>query len=229
MNNILDLTYTIDSTTPSWDSSERFRATPAASYEHHGYFTRTLSLPEHFGTHIDAPAHFAPGAWTVEQIPVERLVRPLVILDISRKAKQDPDYSLSLEDIAQWENEHGHIPAGSIVAIRTGWGERWFSRAQFLNADAKGVVHFPGYSLESAQFLVEARAVVGLGTDTISVDPGTDTSFAVHKYTSRKSVYHLESMANLEITPEKGLTLVVAPAKVGGGSGAPVRLLAVRE
>lgn len=229
VNNIFDLTYTINSNIPSWDPAEQFRATALASYEKDGYYARHLSFPEHFGTHMDAPAHFAPGAWTVEQIPPERLVRPLVIIDIAKKARQSSDYALTIDDIADWEAANGHIPTGAIVAIRSAWGERWSTPAQFLNADAKGTMHFPGFSLAAAQFLVEARAAVALGTDTLSVDPGAETSFPVHKYAAAKGVYSLEAMANLEITPEKGLTVVVAPAKISGGSGAPVRLFAMRE
>ncbi len=229
VNAIFDLTHTIHENAPSFDASERFHATTTSTVEKNGYYARLLSLPEHFGTHIDAPAHFTPGTWTVDEIPAERLVRPLAVIDIAAKAKENPDYALTVDDIALWEDAHGHIPLGAVVALRTGWSERWLSPKAFVNADAKGVMHFPGFSLEAAQFLVEARAAVGLGTDTSSIDPGIAASFPVHKYSSQKSVYHLESLAGLEITPETGMTVVVAPAKVRGGSGAPARVLAMQK
>ena len=227
VNSILDLTHTMSESSPTWDSSEKYAATETATHARHGYYTRNLNVPEHFGTHIDAPAHYAPGLWTVDQIPAERLIRPLVVIDVTHKAAKDADYQLTVQDIAAWEDEHGHIPQGAIVVMRTGWGERWNNANAFRNADEHGVMHFPGFSLEAAQFLVDARFVVGIGTDTMSVDPGASKNNPVHQYTSSRSVYHLENVANLEVTPEVGATLVVAPAKFERGSGAPARLLAM--
>lgn len=227
INSILDLTHTMTEDSPTWDASERYSARASANYDQHGYYTRDLSLPEHFGTHIDAPAHYARGMWTVDEIPPERLIRPLVVVDVSRKAAHNPDYLLTVEDIAAWEDQHGHIPQGAIVLMRTGWGERWNNPQAFRNPDEHGTLHFPAFSLAAAQFLVDARYVVGIGTDTMSVDAGTSKDFPVHQYCSARSVYHLENVANLDITPESGATLVVAPAKFGKGSGAPARLLAM--
>ncbi len=227
VNSILDLTHSMSEQSPTWDSSEKYTATATANYDQHGFYARELTMPEHFGTHIDAPAHYARGLWTVDQIPTERLVRPLVVINVSAQAKANPDYQLSVDDIARWEDEHGHIPQGAVVLMRTGWGNRWNNVKAFRNADPQGVMHFPGFSAEAAEFLVNARFVVGIGTDTASVDPGNSQDFPVHQYCSRHSVYHLENVANLEITPEAGATLVVAPAKFEGGSGAPARLLAM--
>lgn len=227
MNSILDLTHTMSEASPTWDASEQYRARSTANYDQHGYYTRELSLPEHFGTHIDAPAHYARGMWTVDEIPAERLVRPLAVINISREAALDPDYRLTVEDIVAWEDVHGHIPQGAVVLLRTGWGDRWNNPKSFRNADSHGVLHFPGYSIEAAHFLVEARNVVGIGTDALSVDPGDRTDYPVHQYCASRSVYHLENVANLEITPEVGATLVVAPAKFEHGSGAPARLFAM--
>lgn len=227
VNSILDLTHTMSEPSSTWDASETYHATQTASHDEHGYYARELRMPEHFGTHIDAPAHYARGLWTVDQIPAERLVRPLAVIDVSKQAATDPDYQLTVNDIARWEDTHGHIPQGAVVLIRTGWDERWNNPGAFRNADAHGVMHFPGFSVEAAHFLVDARYVVGIGTDTMSVDPGNSTDYPVHQYTSSRSVYHLENVANLAITPESGATLVVAPAKFENGSGAPTRLLAM--
>jgi kynurenine formamidase len=206
VNGILDLTHTVAPGTAA---------------------KKTIVPPEVQGTRIDAPADYARGLWTVDQIPAERLIRPLAIIDVSQKAAQNPDYQLTVDDIAKWEDVHGHIPGGAVVLMRTGWGGRWNNPQAFRNADAQGELHFPGFSLDAAQFLVDARYVVGIGTDAMNVDAGSSSGFPVHQYCSRRSVYHLENVANLEITPEAGATLVVAPAKFERGADAPTRLLAM--
>jgi kynurenine formamidase len=178
-------------------------------------------------TSIDAPAHLERGMWTVDQIPPERLIAPLVVLDVTGRVRRNPDYEVSVEDIAQWEQIHGEIPAGAVVVARTGWGERWNSMKDYRNADKKGVMHFPGYSGDAARFLVEGRAVLALGIDTLSVDPGSSKSLAVHEYTLAHSVYHLENVANLERVPDSGAVVVVAPMKLEGQVDGPVRILAL--
>jgi kynurenine formamidase len=226
---VVDLTHAVNSRVPTYELAEqsRYQATTLATIEKNHYFARNISLPEHFGTHIDAPAHFVSGLWTVDQIPAERLVAPLVILDARDGANSDPDYLLSVEDIARWEKIHGQIPQGAVVMARTGWDARWNSVKDYRNADAKGVMHFPGYAVDAAKFLVEGRNVLGLGIDTLSVDYGPSQDFAVHKYTLSHSVYHLENVANLELAPAAGAIVVVAPMKLEGGSGGPVRILAL--
>jgi len=226
---VLDLTHTLDAQVPTYELSEKpaFRATTVATLDKDGYFAREISLPEHFGTHLDAPAHFARGLWTVDQIPPERFVAPLVVLNAMAGAQANSDYQVSVEDIARWEQEHGQIPAHAVVIANTGWGARWNSVKEYRNPDDKGVMHFPGYSLEAAKFLVEARNVVGLGIDTLSIDYGPSKDFPVHHYTLSHSLYHLENVANLDHAPAAGATLVVAPMKLGGGSGSPVRIFAL--
>jgi kynurenine formamidase len=179
------------------------------------------------GTQIDAPAHFARSLWTVDQIPPERLVAPLAVLDFTAKAKGNPDYQLSVEDIADWEQTHGQIPQAAVVVLATGWESRWNSSKDFLNADPKGVMHFPGYSVDAAKFLTEARGVLGLGIDTQRVDYGKSSDFPVRQYTLAHSVYHLEGVANLEHVPATGAMIIVAPMKVAGGTESAVRILAL--
>jgi kynurenine formamidase len=226
---VVDLTHSSNSKVPTFDPAEAedYKVTIDATIEKDKYFTRKISLPEHYGTHIDAPAHFARGLWTVDQIPPERLVAPVVVLDLSAKAKANADYQLSVEDIADWEQAHGHIPQAAVVMVLTGWESRWDSPKNFRNADATGVMHFPGYSVDAARFLTEARGVLGLGIDTLSVDYGPSRDFAVHQYTMAHSVYHLEDVANLHRMPATGSMVIVAPMKLEGGSGGPVRILAL--
>jgi kynurenine formamidase len=178
-------------------------------------------------TNIDAPAHLMRGMWTVDQIPPERLIAPLAVLDVTGQVRRNPDYEVSVQDIAQWEQIHGEIPAGAVVVARTGWGERWDSIKEYRNIDKKGVMHFPGFSEDAARFLVEGRAVLALGIDTLSVDPGSSKTLAVHEYTLAHSVYHLENVANLERVPDAGAVVVVAPMKLEGEVDGPVRILAL--
>jgi len=226
---VVDLTHTLDARNPSFDANAKplFHARTVATIDKDKYFAREICLPEHFGTHIDAPAHFIRGLWTVDQIPVERLVAPLVVIDISAKVKSNPDYQFSVEDIAAWEQENGHIPLGAVTIVRTGWNARWSSVKEYRNADEKGTMHFPGYSLDAAKFLVEGRQAIGIGIDTLSIDYGPSSDFPVHQFVLSHSTYQLENVANLIHVPVKGATVVVAPMKLGGGSGAPVRIFAL--
>lgn len=226
---VVDLTHNLNDHSPSWEgtSESPYNAKETESYERDGYYARVFTTPEHYGTHLDAPAHFARGMWTVDQIPAERLVRPLVVLNLRSKATGHPDYEISVADIAEWEGKNGQVPAGAVVMAYTGWEDRWSVPAAFRNAAGDGVLHFPGYSLEAAQFLVKTRNVVGLGIDTMSIDPGVRKEFPVHQFTARASVYQLENVANLGLVPASGATIVVAPIKLENGSGGPARLLAL--
>jgi len=226
---IVDLTHTISDKTPNWEGTadSPYKVKQLASFEKEGYFTRYISLPEHFGTHIDAPAHFARGVWTVDQIPPQRLVAPLVVIDVRGKVANNSDYEVSLDDLAVWEHANGEVPPNAVVMARTGWAARWDSMKDYRNADDKGTMHFPGFSLDTVQFLVQSRKIAGLGIDTLSVDYGPSKDFPVHHFTAKNNVYHLENVANLGQVPEAGAIVVASPAKLEGGSGGPVRILAL--
>jgi len=202
-SSIVDLTHTVNAPTSS----------------------TSKSMP--LGTFIEAPAFFSPKLWSVDQIPSERLIAPLVVLDVEKKVARDPDYQVGMDDIIAWENTHGQLPIGAVVMARTGWDFRWNSARQYRNMDARGVMHFPGYSLEAAEFLVQGRRTLGLGIDTLSVDPGASKDFAVRNYTLAHSLYHLENVANLGSVAEAGATVVVAPAKMEASNSGPVRILAL--
>ncbi len=225
----LDLTHTISEKSPNWEGTAQSPYQPVlhASFDKDGYFTRYITLPEHFSTHIDAPAHFSKSGWTVDQIPPDRLIAPLVLLDVTKKVEADPEYQIAVDDVAAWEQANGHIPPGAVVLARTGWSSRWYSMEKYRNADAHNVMHFPGFSPAAVQFLVEARNIAGIGIDTLSVDPGASKDYPVHRYGAAHSLYNLENVGYLEQVPPSGAVLVVAPAKLEGGSGGPVRLLAL--
>jgi kynurenine formamidase len=226
----IDLTHAISEKDPNWEGTAKspYEARQLGQIEKDGYFSRRISLPEHFATHIDAPAHFAKGSWTVDEIPPDRLIGPLVLVDISAKCKTNSDYLLSMEDVAAWEQAHGRVPPGAIVVARTGWASRWNSMSDYRGvAGEGGTMHFPGFSLDAVKFLVESRRIYGLGIDTLGVDNGPSQDFPVHRYTSVHNVYHLENVADLSAVPASGAILIASPAKLEGGSGGPVRIFAL--
>ncbi len=224
---VVDLTYAINGHLPVWPGSKQpFTAEVVASPEKDGYFARRFSMLEHYGTHLDAPAHFPPGRLFLDQIPVSHLFGPAVVIDVRDEVAKNPDYRLTVARIEAWEGEHGRIPAGAIVLLRTGWAARWPDQARYRNEDAHGVMHFPGYSVEAARQLI-ARQVSGLGIDTLSIDYGPSKNFAVHRLALPSGLYHLENLANLDQLPPAGAFLIVAPIKLEGGSGGPVRVFAV--
>jgi kynurenine formamidase len=223
---VVDLTHSWTKASGSRQES-RALVRPAALVERDPVRRVSVSTSMSNRTNIDAPAHLSSGMWTVDQIPPERLIAPLVVIDITAHVINNPDYELSVEDIARWEQIHGDIPAGAVVLARTGWSGRWKSGDEYRNADKRGVMHFPGYSADAAQFLVEGRGVLALGIDTLSVDPGDSKTLAVHQYTLAHSVYHLENVANLDRVPDAGAVVVVAPMKLEGQVDGPVRILAL--
>lgn len=181
----------------------------------------------HFPTRLQAPADYAPGLWTVAQIPPERLFAPLAVIDVRAQVRRDSNYQLSVADIATWEQAHGQIPQGAVVMARTGWGARWNSPRQYRNEDNRGVLHTPGFSLQAVRFLVQGRNVVGLGIDTASVTPGDSDAPAIRDYALSHSVYQIQNLANLGQAPETGGLVLVAPAKLQNSAHAPVRVLAL--
>lgn len=223
---ILDLSHALSEKNPRWPGDTRtFEAEVQARPEEAGYFTRSFWMLEHFGTHMDAPAHFPPGQSTVDRIAPDRLVGPAVVIDVESRAAADADYRLTAADILGWEERNGRMTAGAIVLARTGWEARWPDEQRYRNLDQAGVMHFPGFSVEAAKLLIE-RGVSGLGIDTLSVDYGASKNFEVHRLSHAAELYHLENLANLSRLPESGAVLVVAPIKLEGGSGGPVRVFA---
>jgi kynurenine formamidase len=224
---VLDLAYAINDRLVPWPGDERwFEAENNASLEKDGYFTRSFWMLEHYGTHLDAPIHFPPGKTSIDQIPVRQLFGSAVVLDIREESASDSDYQLPAIRVEEWEKRNGPIPAGAIVLLRTGWASRWPDAPRYLNQDASGRMHFPGFSAEAVERLI-SREVSGIGCDTMSVDCGASTDFAVHRQSLGAGLYHLENLSDLSELPEKGAFLVVAPIKLEGGSGGPVRVFAL--
>ena len=197
-----------------------------------GYFyaAKQLATAEHGGTHLDAPFHFARRGATIESIPLERLILPGIVIDVSQSAAADPDYLVTPADVMAWEENHGRVPEGSAVLIRTGWAARWPDALAYLGDDTPGEtgnLHFPGIGEAAARLLVEERAVGLLGIDTASVDYGQSTDFIVHQIGSAADVPNLENVADLSALPPIGFLLAALPMKIEGGTGAPVRIVAL--
>ena len=224
---LIDLSYAINDKLVPWPGDEKyFEAKIKATVEKNGYFTRSFWMLEHYGTHLDAPAHFPPGKATVDQIPANKFFGPAVLLDVRDEAAQDADYRLPVSKIEKWEHAHGRIPPGAIVLLRTGWASRWPDAQRYRNQDKQGKMHFPGFSVEAAKVLVD-RGASGLGCDTLSVDYGASEDFSVHHLALGAGLYHLENLTDLSAVPEAGAFLVAAPIKLEGGSGGPVRVFAL--
>src|SRR5207302_869219 len=224
---VLDLSYAINDKLVPWPGDEKFfEATVHATVEKDGYFTRSFWMLEHYGTHLDAPAHFPPGKITVDEIKVEKFFGPAVLIDVQSEADRDPDYQLTVKRVAAWEEKHGKIAAGSIVVLRTGWALRWPDVTRYRNQDANGKMHFPGFSIEAAKLLLE-RKISGLGCDTLSIDPGNSPDYPVHHLVLGAGAYQLENLADLKDLPESGAMLIAAPIKLEGGSGGAVRVFAL--
>jgi kynurenine formamidase len=224
---VLDLAYAINDRLVPWPGDERwFEARINASVEKDGYFTRSFWMLEHYGTHLDAPIHFPPGKMPVDRIPVSQLFAHAVVLDVRREGAADADYQLPASRIDDWEKRNGTIPGGAIALLRTGWAARWPDALRYRNQDAQGRMHFPGFCVEAVERLIERKAS-GIGCDTMSVDCGASQDFPVHHRALGAGLYHLENLSDLSELPEKGAFLVVAPIKLEGGSGGPVRVFAL--
>jgi len=224
---VLDLSYAINDKLVPWPGDEKFFVAKVnASIEKNGYFTRSFWMLEHYGTHLDAPAHFPPGKTTVDQIPAKQLFGPAVLIDVRAESGKDADYQLGAARVEDWEKRHGRIPEGAIVLLRTGWASRWPDARKYRNQDEKSKMHFPGFSAEAAKLLIE-RKVSGLGCDTLSIDYGASSDYSVHHLALGADLYQLENLADLSELPETGAFLIVAPIKLEGGSGGPVRVFAL--
>jgi kynurenine formamidase len=231
---IIDLTHTLDQRTLYWPTSptrfslERlsYGPTPGGWF----YAANTFSAPEHGGTHLDAPIHFHEGGATADAIDLRRLIGPAVVIDIRRQAGANADYRLTAQDVEAHERTNGRIAAGSIVLLRTGWSTRWPNARPYLGDDTPGdasKLHFPSYGVDAARLLVEGRKVAALGADVASIDYGQSTDFMVHRIAAGAGVPGLENLANLDQLPATGAVVFALPMKIGGGSGGPVRVIAI--
>ncbi|MCC7085244.1 MAG: cyclase family protein [Pirellulales bacterium] len=228
---IVDLAHDLNPQSPYWpgENYRPFELRTIATIDRDGVLSKAFSMPEHLGTHLDAPNHFDKDQISVAQIKPENLFGPGVMIDASGPASLDSDYQLKAEHIKQWEAEHGRIPDGAIVLLHTGWGRHYGNIARYQNKDGRGRMHFPGYSAEVAMLLVKERNIRGLGLDTMSIDTGQSRDFPVHKIVNGAGRYGLENLANLDKLPPRGFYLIVAPIKISTGTGGPTRIFAITK
>jgi kynurenine formamidase len=227
------MTYAFDDKTLYWPTSPSGFALKTL---HHGmtdagffYTSNELCAPEHGGTHLDAPIHFAEGGNTADQVPLERLIAPAVVIDMSADASRDHDALLLPSHLDSFEREHGRIEPGTIVLVRTGWGKYWPDRKQYLGDDTPGDashLHFPGISAEAARALVERKAAA-VGIDTASIDHGPSKQFPTHQILMKENTPAFENVAELEQIPPRGAFILALPMKIRGGSGGPLRIVGV--
>ena len=232
---IVDLSHAYDTRTLFWPTSEPFvletvagGVTPAGYY----YAANNFSTSEHGGTHLDAPIHFAEGHETVDEIPLERLIGPAAVVDVTGAASRDADYQVTIEDVERAEREDGMIPPASILLIRTGYSTRWPDAERYLGTAARGEdavkdLHFPGLHPETAEWLIANRQITAIGIDTASIDYGQSTLYESHRALFARDIPAFENLTSLERLPRRGASVIALPMKIGGGSGAPLRAVAI--
>jgi len=195
-----------------------------------GFFAEVFTHVGQWGTHVDPPAHFIKGLRTVDQIDIKEMILALVLVDVHEEAAKNPDYILSIERVKRWEKEHGPIPGGAFVAMRTDWSKRWPDAAKMANKDVNGVGHYPGWSLPVLKYLYEERKITASGHETTDTDPGIATTkddYSLEAYILSTNHYQIELLTNLDQVPESGAIVVASFPKPKGGSGFPARVFAI--
>jgi kynurenine formamidase len=232
---IVDLSHAYDASAIFWPTAEAFRLdkvadgmTPGGYY----YAANNFFTSEHGGTHIDAPVHFAQGRQTVDEIPLEKLVGLAIVVDVTAAATADADYQITVQDFERWEQQHGQIPADTLVLLRTGYARHWPDAARYLGTAERGEaavaqLRFPGLHPDAARWLVTNRTISAIGIDTASIDYGQSTAYESHRVLYERNIPAFENLASLDRLPPTGATVVALPMKITGGSGAPLRAIAL--
>lgn len=227
---VIDLTHPLDEHSPYWPAGRErcpFTSVVTVNFDSRACFARDLTLPEHSGTHLDAPAHALPGGTPVDQLPVTHFLSAACVVDVRRAMRSSADYLVSIADIERHAKRHGPFPRRSCVLFCTGWAARWPSQEHYINEDAKGIKHFPGLSAAAARYLLDRVSPTGIGIDTPSVEGGTATDMTVHRALLEAGSYILENVANLKQLPPRNAAVVALPLRLTGGSGSPSRVLAL--
>lgn len=222
---VVDLTHVLGPDFPTYSGVPELAFEVLLSFDRDRKNVKRWLIQEHIGTHIDAPIHFSEEARTVDQIPIEMLIAPLAVVDISQRAQDDSDAELTPDDLTVWESQHGPIAAGSCVAMNSGW-DRFANSTRFRNADDAAAMHFPGIHVEAATLLLD-RGVIGIGVDTLSIDHGRSTMFPTHYAWLPANRWAIEGLANLGAVPPVGATVFVGAPKVKGATGGPSRIVAL--
>jgi kynurenine formamidase len=231
---IIDLSHSYGPGTLYWPTSKtKFALTREADGPTPGgwfYASNSLSTPEHGGTHLDAPRHFSEQGRTTDQVPLDQLVVTAVVIDVTKEAAANRDYRLTREAVLAFEKTAGPIARGTAVLLRTGWSRHWPNAKAYLGDDTPGdasKLSFPSYGADAARLLAEERGVAALGIDTASIDYGRSTDFEVHRIAAARNVPGFENLTNLDQLPSRGALLIALPMKIEGGSGGPLRAVAL--
>lgn len=232
----VDLTHSFEPNIPHWKGFPNERVETAYWYKPgvgtlgSGFFAQRYSFIGQWGTHVDPPVHFVKGLRTLDEIKPQEMILPLVVIDVHEKVAENPDYQISLDDVKTWEDRHGKIPQGAFVAMRTDWSKRWPDAIAMANRDAKGIAHYPGWSLPVLKYLYEGCKITASGHETTDTDPGIATSqddYSNETYVLGQNHYQIELLTNLDRVPEAGALVVVSFPKPKGGSGFPARVFAI--
>jgi kynurenine formamidase len=230
---VIDLSHTFGPDTIYWPTAEPFKLRRVAygrTPKGYWYAANNLSMAEHGGTHMDAPVHFAEGKPASADVPLAHCIAPAVVIDVSAQCTRDRDYRLTAADVEAFEQQHGRIPRGAIFVVHTGWSQRWPDKKQYLGTDVPMDVanlHFPGYSKEATELLVNQRHVAALAIDTASIDYGQSEDFICHQILGAAERPAFENVANTHKLPATGATIIALPLKIEGGSGGPARVIAL--
>jgi len=224
---VIDLTQTISMNAPSYSGKAGdFKYETLSTIDKDGYAAGAFYMHEHFGTHIDAPVHFCAGAATIDKLNPNNLVLQASVLDVRDESQKNPDYLLTVEKIKEFEKTNTIAPHAAILLL-TGWSKRYLLDGQYRNADSKGVMHYPGFSVEAAKYLIDRYKISALGIDTLSIDFGPSEDFLVHRLVLSQGLFMVENLTNLDQLPACGAVVVFAPLKIAGGTGSPARVLAL--
>ncbi|MDQ3472354.1 MAG: cyclase family protein [Acidobacteriota bacterium] len=232
---IVDLSYAFDSETVYWPTAEPFRLDKdfeGVTEQGFYYSAYRYSAAEHGGTHLDAPVHFAKGRHSADEIPLEQLLGGAIVIDVTAQCASNPDYRITSDDFLRWEKAHGKIAPGTIVLLRTGFGRHYPDRKKYLGTAERGPgavaqLHFPGLHPDAARWLVSNRSIKAIGLDTASIDFGQSTKFESHQILFDKNIPAFENVANLDKLPARGFSVIALPMKIKGGSGGPLRIIAL--
>jgi len=223
---IIDLTHELAENIPIWPGIVPFQHKMLEDYSYEGYRTFSFTQSEGVGTHMDSPKHFQPGGRGIADLKITDLIAPVCVIDVREQVKLNPNYRISVQDLENWEAKHGGITKRSIVLGFTGWSQYWDDVQKYLNQDANGTMHFPGWGKEAATLLV-ARGIVGIGIDTISIDAGEEHTFASHHVLLGNNVYIIENLTNLAKLPSSGALVIALPLKIKDGVESPIRAIAL--
>ena len=232
---VVDLTYAFDANSVYWPTAEQFKLeTDFEGVTDKGYFYSAYrySAAEHGGTHLDSPVHFAKGRLSVDQLPLQQLMGAAIVVNVTAQCARNVDYLISVADFQSWERRNGRIQPGTIILLKTGFGKYYPDRKSYLGTDERGAaavakLHFPGLDPAAARWLTENRSIKAIGLDTASIDRGQSTLFESHRILFEHDIPAFENVANLDQLPVKGFSVIALPMKIKGGSGGPLRIIAL--